>query len=316
MPNTRLRVRKGDPDTMSADQGLTAVAFTAGIAEHSHLAGAGGADDLSSLLAQFPEVEELGRPALYTAVSADLSAESEITVPTGKYWRVIAGILNYTASADAATRTPIVTLEPDGEDPITITMATKTANQVETEHFLGGSDGNVSGTEAVAAAGTLTIAEPVTNGDTFTIGSRTYTFVTTDDGSVTNAIPIGANEAATKAALEAVFVDGDHPDVNAVAFAGDDMVFTARTPGVAGDSIVFVEGTLTHGSNVLDGSGTLGGTTAGVDASDDILAIDFPTVGVLLSGGDVIALNTTNGHANDTAELLIVVLEFDNNPAA
>lgn len=316
MPKTRLYDRSKSRQH-STDQGQTVVVFdSAGAASHDFLTqGAGGADSLASLLRRQDSVYELGRPGLAIAISADASVEEEITVPAGKYWRVIGGFLQYTASADAATRTPIVTLEDDGGVAYaTVSMSTKTANQVENDHFLAGSDGAVAGTQGVAAQGTLTIAEPVTNGDTFTIGSKTYTFVTTDDGTVTNAIAMGANEAATKAALEAMFVDGVDPLVNAVAFAGDDMVFTARTKGVAGDSIVFVEGTLTHASNVLDGSGTLGGTTAGVDEADDILSIDYPTAGVLLGPGEVIALNVTNGHANDALELAIFYIEFDNDP--
>jgi hypothetical protein len=314
MPNTRLHDRAGRSQ-LSADQGLTAVQASAGIAEHPFLAGAGGADDLSSILGQFKEVHELGRPGIAIAISADLSAESVINVPAGKYWRIIGGFLQYTASADAATRTPIVTLEDDDDNIYeTFTLSTKTANQVENDHFLAGSDGNIEGTQGVAAQGTLTIAEPVTDEDTFNVNGTVYTLLIAPEG-ITNAIGIGANEAATKANIEAQFVDGPDPDVNAIAFSGDDMVFTARNKGVAGDSIVFVEGTLTHNSNVLDGSGTLGGTTAGVDEADVIGSEDFPDAGALLGPGEEIALNVTNGHANDAAELAIFFIEFDHNPS-
>ena len=314
MPNTRI-LDRAQRSVLSALQGTKSVELSSGIGEVA-VQGDDSIYDVSSILNQFKEVHELGRPGIAIAISADLSAESKITVPAGKYWRVIGGFLQYTASADVATRTPIITLE-DGDDNAyeTFTLSTKTADQVENDHFLAGSDGNVEGTQGVAAQGTLTIAEPVTANDTFTIGDTTYTFVTTG-GSVANDIEIGANEAATKANLEARFVDGDHPDVNAVAFDGDDMVFTARNKGVAGDSIVFLENTLTHASNVLDGSGTLGGTTAGVDEADAIGSEDFPDAGVLLDGGDEIDLNVTNGNANDAAELAIFFIEYDHDPSA
>lgn len=146
-----------------------------------------------------------------------------------------------------------------------------------------------------------------------TIDGRTYTFKASDDGSTTDVIVIGANLAATQANIEAVLVDGDHATVNAAAFSTNDMVFTARTKGVAGDSIVFSE-TFTSGSNVMDGSGTLGGTTAGVDEANVIGSEDYPDAGPLLGPGEEIALNVTNGHANDAAELAIFFIEFDNNP--
>lgn len=321
MPKTRLHTRKGDPQSMSASQGQVAVNFNNGVAEHPFAAVANTAQSLTTLLNQFPDVYELGRPGLATAISADLSAASTITVPAGKFWRVIGGFLQYTASSDVATRTPIVTLQDNVTDDDvtyeTFTLSTKTADQVENDHFLVGSDGLVTGKEAVAAQGTLTIAEQVTAGDTFTIGDNTYTFIA-NGTAATGAfdIEMGSNEAGTKTNIDAKFADGHHPLVTATAFSSDSKVFTARNPGVAGDAIVFVEGTLTHGSNVLDGSGTLGGTTPGVDAANKIATagLDYPDSGPLLIGGDRIILTTTNGHANDAAELAIFYIEFDNDP--
>lgn len=313
MPYTRLQDRSG-VSQHSVDQGQTVVQFENGVADHLYLRGAGGPEDLSSLFNQHPSVVEIGRPGLATAISADLSAESEITVPSGRYWRVIGGFLQYTASADVATRTPIVTLEDDaGNAYATITISTKTASQVENDHFLAGSDGKVAGNNAVAAQGKLTVAVNPTDEDTMTIDAITYTFVASDDGSVSNAILIGANVGATQDNIEAALVDGNHPTVNAAAFNANEMILTARTPGVAGDAIVTTE-TFTSGSNVFDGT-TLGTTTAGADAADDILSIDFPEAGVLLVPGEVIALNVTNGHANDAAELAIFFIEFDADPS-
>ncbi len=224
--------------------------------------------------------------------------------------------MQYTASGDAATRTPILTIEQTDDTALeTITMATKVASDVENEHWLFGTDGNVGGNLDIAAVGTLTIAEPLTAGDTFTIDGVLYTFIAgTDQSTVANGINMGASEAATKTALNAMFTDGLHPTVNATDFSTDVMTFTARSPGLAGSSIEFIENTLTHSSNVLNGSGTLGGTTAGVDAANDLGATDFPTNGALLVPTDKVVLNVTNGHANDAAEIALFGIEYDNDP--
>lgn len=128
----------------------------------------------------------------------------------------------------------------------------------------------------VAAQGTLTIAEPVTTTDQFTIDTQQYTLLTTPIAAYD--IAIGADEAATKvnivAAINASGTPGTeyfagtlaHPTVVATAFVGDAGVLTARANGTAGNSIVSAEtgNGLTHASNVFDAA-TLGTTTAGVD---------------------------------------------------
>jgi len=129
------------------------------------------------------------------------------------------------------------------------------------------------GVEGVASQGTLTIAEPVTSTDTFTIGTTVYKMMTTPAAAYD--VAIGADEAATKvnivAAINASGTPGTeyfagtlaHPDVTAAAFVGDDCVITAKETGVAGDLIATTE-TFTHISNVFDAL-TLGTTVAGVD---------------------------------------------------
>ncbi len=125
----------------------------------------------------------------------------------------------------------------------------------------------------VAAQGTLTIAEPITTTDDFTIGTTVYQMITTPVAAYD--VAIGANEAASKvnivAAINASGTEGVeyfagtliHPDVTAIAFAGDDCVITANVNGTAGNSIATTE-TFTHASNIYDAA-TLGTTTAGVD---------------------------------------------------
>lgn len=124
----------------------------------------------------------------------------------------------------------------------------------------------------VAAQGTLTMDTNPTDGDTMTVGSRTYTFeasLTDVDGN----IQIGGTLADTKANLVAAFdLSGTagtdyaasmtaHPSVDIAAFVGDDAVLTAHTPGAAGNSIATTE-TFTAVTNVFDAA-TLGTTTSG-----------------------------------------------------
>lgn len=137
----------------------------------------------------------------------------------------------------------------------------------------------VDGVDGVASAGTLTIAEPVTDGDEFTIDATVYTLKTTPAAAYD--IAIGANEAATKvnivAAINASGTPGTeyfagtliHPTVGAAAFAGDACVLTAKTTGTAGDAIATTETGqgFTHASNIFDDV-TLGTTVAGVDDVD------------------------------------------------
>ena len=109
MPNTKLYDRK-NVAVRSTDQGLTAVSFASSLATHGWSVGAGGSDDLSSLLAQYPSVVELGRPLIANIYSAapNTTKEVEVDVPTGKYWRLIGGSLSYLCAVQAATRAPVV----------------------------------------------------------------------------------------------------------------------------------------------------------------------------------------------------------------
>lgn len=298
-------------ENIQARQGLDVIGFSSGVGEAGD--GVDVAFNASLLLAQFPEVYELGRPGLARTNSADLSAEIELEVPTGKFWRLVGVVLAYHASADAATRTPILTIEDAADDAYdTITLPTKTANQHETEVVLFGTNGRVSGDDGVAAAVTLTLAVNPTALDTMTIGGRVYTFVAADDGTVSNAIQIGANVGATQAALELKLDaggNGVHPLVTFAEFVGNDMVITARHPGVSGNSIGSTE-TFTSGSNVFSATALAGG----VDEATDLGAVDFPTPGALLVATDKVVLNTTNGHANDNAELCVLYIEYDYDP--
>jgi hypothetical protein len=132
---------------------------------------------------------------------------------------------------------------------------------------------------AIAAQGTLTMDTQPTDGDTYTIDTKTYTFQTTltdVDGNVN----IGGSLAQAKlnlvAAIDLSGVAGTdyatsmtaHPSVDVAAFVGDDAVITAQTAGVAGNSIATTE-TFAAGTNVFDAA-TLGTTRAGNDAGQTL----------------------------------------------
>ena len=322
MPNTRFYDRRSRSH-LSVDQGQTVMAPASdgtGTVNYVVPGAEDVSDDMSEMLSQYKAVYELGRPFMARALSADASVEEELIVPANRYWRLIGSYLNYTASADSANRIPIITVENTGGTAFTtITYATITANDVDNNSCLFGTDPNVSEGEsgglAVAANKILTIGEQVTAGDTFKIDTTTYTFIAAGtDPTVAQSpgIELGANEAATKVNIEEVLKDGRHPTVNAAAvFSGDSLTVTARTPGTAGNLIALTE-TFTNGANVwAGGASTL---SAGADAATKLGDKDYPTLGALLIPTDKVVLNVTAGHANDAFEWIVFGLEFDNDP--
>jgi len=122
---------------------------------------------------------------------------------------------------------------------------------------------------SVAAVGTITLTALPSVGGTITIHDRTWTFVALRNHPW--EITVGATAAATVtnivAAIKADFgpnaqfkrADGFY--VVAADGAGDTVTITWCELGTVGNAIVFTEAA----SNLtMDGSGTLGGTTAGV----------------------------------------------------
>ncbi len=133
---------------------------------------------------------------------------------------------------------------------------------------------------AVQAAGLLSIAEPVADGETITIDSTTYRFKTVLAQAYD--VAIGANEAATKVnIIAAINSDGTpgvnyytgtdaHPGVTAAAFGGDDAVITAIITGTAANSFATTE-TMLHANNKWDDT-TMGTQVLG--AVGDVMTID------------------------------------------
>lgn len=151
---------------------------------------------------------------------------------------------------------------------------------------------------AIASQGTLTMDTKPTEDDTFTIGTRTYTFRDTFTGA-DDEIFIGADLAASQAnmvkAINGTGTDGVeyknttvNTDVTQAAFATNASVLTAIVPGTAGDSIATTE-TFTAGTNVFDAA-TLGTTRAGA-------AVSGLTATAHVSAADEVTVILTNGTA-------------------
>ena len=281
----------------------------------------------NEFIAAFSGVQLLGNVGLYDDVATAGNASLVVTVPAGKYWRLLSAVMRITADATAANRIG-VSLSRDSADTTikTITQPVAvTANQDLVRTFGYGADTNSVGVLATAAQGTLTIAEPVTDTDPFVINGVTFTCVAALTGAA-NEIFIGASEAATKLAFNAAFVDRDNGGVlhsvtdavytslgvTAIDFATDDMVFTAVAKGQEGNAIATTE-TFTHASNVFDAA-TLGTTTAGVSSADEGADVDFPTLGALLLPAEDVVYSVTNGVAGDNFEVYLSYIEYDDDP--
>jgi hypothetical protein len=131
----------------------------------------------------------------------------------------------------------------------------------------------------VAATGTLTLAANPTAGDTVTIGSKTYTFVSALDSvnGPANAVVIGAAAANTitnfVAAINGTSGEGffygsgtvASTQVTAVDGSGDTVVVSAIVAGDDGNNIATTE-TLTAGGSGWGGSTLGGGTNAAITA--------------------------------------------------
>lgn len=280
----------------------------------------------AAILREHPTTVEIGHPGVDEVEGTAGNASATITVPTGKYWRLVALYHTLVTDANVANRAVVVTTRTSADATIeALTHANVAASTTAKRTTVFGSDDYSVGDRAVAAQGTLSMATKPTAADTFTINGQVFTFVAALTGAA-NEILIGAAAANSQAALNAAFVDRDNggvlhsvsdavytaTGVTAIDFAADDMVFTAAVKGAAGNSLATTE-TFTAGGNVFDAA-TLGTTTAGLDVADIVSALDFPDSGVLLTPGEDINIAVTNGVAGDSLDTYLVYIEFDANP--
>jgi hypothetical protein len=125
------------------------------------------------------------------------------------------------------------------------------------------------------ASGTLTLAAQPTNGDTMTIGTKTYIFVPVGTANADGEISIGADLPAAKLNVVAAINGTDdisppHPAVTASAFSANNCTITALIGGTIGNAIATTE-TFTAGTNVF-AAATLG-TGTDCPAADTAAAL-------------------------------------------
>lgn len=144
---------------------------------------------------------------------------------------------------------------------------------------------------SVAATGTLTLTGIPLNGETLTIGAKTYTF----EDVLTNVngnIKIGATAAATVANIVAAINLGSgsgtayaaattvHPTVTAHDGAGTTVVVTAKTAGTGGNAIASTD-TMTNASW---GAATLAGGVNATTAADTVYDCGIRIIAERISG--------------------------------
>ena len=129
---------------------------------------------------------------------------------------------------------------------------------------------------AIKAQGSLTLQNQPTDGQSITIGLKTYTFqavLTNADGNILIGASIAQTQANLYAAITLTGVPGTqyatattlNQDVDAIPFASNILVLTAKVGGTAGNSIATTS-TLTA-PNAFDAT-TLGTTRAGATQQD------------------------------------------------
>lgn len=306
MSDSKLVSRARKSSAAAVDQGQTTADFNSnGVAPRTA--------ESSKLLSQFPDIYELGRIAVYEYEAFAGNAAAKVsTVPTGKFWRLLGVVAQVTADANAANRIVTVITRDASDTAIeTFTQTAVTANTTGRTTVLFAPNADLEGNRGVAAAGTLTLPTIPSANDTFTIGSKVYTFVASDNGTVTNAIELGANVAATQANIVAKLNAVD-PLVTAGNFAANVSTLTARQKGTAGNSIATTQ-TITPADGVFNAA-TLGTTTAGVNFAEKVSALSYPASGTILPAGFDVAISVANGLAGDVASAWLVVLEFDADP--
>jgi 6-phosphogluconolactonase (cycloisomerase 2 family) len=121
---------------------------------------------------------------------------------------------------------------------------------------------------AVKAQGVLTLAVNPTNGDSLTIGTRTYTFAASPATGASGRVLIGATLALTQANLVKAIAGTDtfnsaHPLVTLGDFVANRAAITAKVAGTTGNTIATSE-TFKAPENFFD-SGSLGFAAPGAD---------------------------------------------------
>lgn len=148
----------------------------------------------------------------------------------------------------------------------------------------------VNAGKGTQAQGTLTTTGNFTANDEVTIGTQTYTFVASPSSAYDVDLGSDAEESIDNlvAAINGTGTPGTeyaagtevNTSVTAEKATAATMLVTSKTYGTSANSIVFTEDTDGGGTWSLDGSGTLGGTTAATNSNIDafvVLGLDSST---------------------------------------
>jgi hypothetical protein len=117
---------------------------------------------------------------------------------------------------------------------------------------------NALSQEAVKAQGTMTLDDQPGEGNSFTIGGFTYTFVT---GSPGNGLEIQIGATLTDSKANLVTAVSAFGEVQLAAFGGNDSLITANDAGADGNSIALSS----TEPNLTFDAAFLGATTEGLD---------------------------------------------------
>ncbi len=280
-----------------------------------------------SLFQNLLNVREIGLPGLHYVQAAG-DVVTTVTVPSGKYWRLISVVGNITTDSTSFNRA--LKIDITDATPTSIeayTMANVAASQTNVPfHYLIGSElGQLNvGNLGVAAQGTLTVTDvPV---GTITLNGVVFTF---KSGGLTAANQIDStSEVLCKAALLDAFGAGadraagghtvsdivaESVKMTMAAFISDDAIFTNSEEGLTlGTAIGFAESST---NLTMNGSGTMGATTEGVNGSLGDSALNFPEdPGALLGPGFTIVISEATADTGDLYDVFLNYIEYDADP--
>lgn len=178
-----------------------------------------------------------------------------------------------------------------------------TANLLPANSLLLGVTGRVTTaiTGGSNAVGTITMTGIAIADETFVIDSQTFTWKASRALAGEVTIGVSAAEAVTNIVTA---VTADLATVTAADGTGDTVVVTAVAGGTGGNSIVFTEAST---NMAVDGTGTLGGTSAGADTTtwamaDTATAARFASANsTLTTSGNSVGLNHWKGAVSTDA---------------
>lgn len=305
--------------------GLTAAASIANLVDAINL-GAGAGTDYATAMTLHPTVSAgIGSSTTLAATAKVGGASGNLIATTAVSGTATWGDATLTGGGPAARTICYLTDNPTsptraivlGMDELNRPTAEITANQ-EADKATGTltltgnfQDAAATGTLTLtgnavnpAATGTLTLLGNLADGNTVTIGTKTYTFqtvLTNIDGNVLigafawdsidnliSAINLAAGAGTTYAAATTL-----HPTVTAVAGAGDTLEATAKVLGVSGNSIVTtaVSGAASWGAASLTGGVTETATIGGKVYTFDTVLLNID--------GHVLIAATASGTLNN-----------------